>query len=110
PGEQERVVIVGREYARGALHLNEAAALLKADPIDVVVLLEARGYVRSVERITLEDDERTQLYARMRADRLSRAGKFDPTPEQIARDVIASERIEGIDARPWLRPESSRDY
>jgi len=44
-------------------------------------------------------------YARIREDRLKRAGKFEPTPKQVARDVIASERIEGVDARLWIRPD-----
>jgi len=38
----------------------------------------------------------------MREERLSREGRAHPPKELIARDVIASERIEGVDARVWI--------
>jgi len=105
PREQDRLGIVGREYQRGALSLEEVAALLHADRMDSVVLLERFGYVRSIDNILMGEHERLAQYARIREDRLSRAGKLEPTPEQVARDVIASERIESVDARLWIRPD-----
>ncbi len=105
PDEQDRLSIIGREYQHGALSLNDVAALLKSDPTDAVVILEEHGYIRPVETILLGDDARLALYARIKRDRESRAGKFEPTPEQITREVVASERIEGVDARRWIRPE-----
>jgi len=107
PKEQERLGIVGREYVSGALSVNEVAALLKADAMDVIPLLEELGHTRRIETLLLGDDTRAARYASIREERLSRAGqRFAPSVRDVARDVVASERIEGVDARPWIKRDA----
>jgi hypothetical protein len=93
--------VVGRAYAEGRLSLAEVAAVLRVSSSDAVAFLEASGFCRSLETIALPDDERQRILARIREDRLKRAGKPEGTA-LVARSVIASQRIEGMDARPWV--------
>lgn len=104
-GEQDRASIVGRQYARGELSLEEVGRLLELHPVDAVALLEALDYVRGTDAIRLKDDDRNRLLERIGRDRLRRSGVTPASRESIARDVIASERIEGIDARRWISRE-----
>ncbi|MGH7582808.1 MAG: hypothetical protein ACREL5_06240 [Gemmatimonadales bacterium] len=104
-GEKDRAGIVGRQYARGELTLEEVGRLLELHPVDAVALLEAMDYVRRVDTIRLADVDRSRLLERIRVDRLRRKGVVPVSREAIGRDVIASERIEGIDARRWISRE-----
>ncbi|MEX2204871.1 MAG: hypothetical protein WEF50_01430 [Myxococcota bacterium] len=72
----------GSAYAKGRISVDDVAKLL--------------------ELISMSPDDQALTYQPMRVDRLSRGGGFVPTPEMISRDVIASERIGGIDARAWF--------
>lgn len=91
--------IVGRAYQEGRLSLPEAAALLGAEPPDAVAYLESHGYARSVDASAAPDPAALE---RIDADRRARGGSLDLVERAIDREVIASQRIEGIDARPWL--------
>jgi hypothetical protein len=102
-GREEAVHTAGRLYAEGRASVSEVAAMLAMEEPDVVALLEEHGFRRSVEGLRLEDGVRSARLAAMRADRLQRRGEPAPTPSYVVRDVIASQRIEDIDARPWLR-------
>jgi hypothetical protein len=93
--------VVGRAYAEGRLSLAEVAAVLRVSSSDAVAFLETNGFCRSLETIALPDDERQRILAKIREDRLKRGGKPDATA-LVARSVIASQRIEGVDARPWV--------
>ena len=96
--------IVGQQYAEGLLSLPQIAQLLDLHPVDAVELLERRNYARGVDVIRLDDPDRASRLAAIRAARRSRAtAPF--TQEHVARDVIASERIEGVDARRWIPRE-----
>jgi hypothetical protein len=100
--QQHRLRIIGKEYLRAALSVDDVAVLLDVHPVDAIWLLEQNGYHRSVDVIVLEDDERSDRLARIRADRLMRSGIPQPSDDLIFRDVVSSQRIENIDARAWL--------
>lgn len=102
PSTHDRLKVVGRLHAAGQLSIGDASALLGCSVPDAVALLEARGYARSLDVIRLQPEARADLLARVRADRLRRGGAPAPSEERVQRNVIASERIEGIDARAWL--------
>ena len=101
PKCQEVLRIVGRQYVAGYLSMDEASKLLELDSVDAVALLQQGGYFRPIDRIELTEDARAEVYRRIREARLS--PRRTPTAEDVARDVIASERIEGIDARRWIQ-------
>lgn len=104
PGEQVTLHIVGRAYAEARLTLDEAAHLLSMPRTDAVAWLEEYGHARDLESIRLSDTERSSAFDVLRSDRISRGGVPSHNPERVARAVIASQRIEGVDARPWLHP------
>lgn len=47
----------------------------------------------------MTNEERSGHLARIRADRLARDGKPDPSEERVIRSVVTSQRLAGIDAR-----------
>jgi hypothetical protein len=51
--------------------------------------------------IALTDEGREAILDRIRRRRLEE-GQPSDSDEWIAREVIASQRIEGVDARPWI--------
>jgi hypothetical protein len=103
---QRRIVtLLGQKYQEAALEVDDVAALLDVHPVDAVALLEENGFARPLEAARLSDPDRQAIYASIRADRLVRNGEPKSTPEMVGRHVIASERIEGIDARRWIPRE-----
>lgn len=96
------LTIAGRAFAEGRLTVDEVASLLGTDIPTAVWSLEAHGFSRTIERITLPDEERNSIYARMREDRIARGGKPHVDLQMARREAIATQRIEGIDARKWL--------
>jgi len=105
PTKKEQVAIAGRAYVRGALSLLDVATLLNLHSVDAVVLLEELGFAKAIEQISLSDEDRERIYATMRRDRIQREARPNATPTAVARDVVASERIEGVDARRWIPRE-----
>ena len=89
--------IVGRSYAAGDATPQEAARALGMSLTDLVVFLESHGYQRTPEVVSLDAEDRANALERICATR----GR--PRSEHwIARDTVASQRIEGIDARSVL--------
>ena len=97
------LVTAGHIYAEGRASIDEVASMLARDVPDVVALLEERGYRRTIDELRLSDEERASRLAQIRDERISRQGEPREDRSLAARDTIASQRIEGIDARPWLR-------
>jgi hypothetical protein len=95
--------IVGEQYRRGNVPLRDVARLLGMSTSDAVFELEQDGFSRAANAISLTEDEREGVYQRLRRRRLQRSGPPVVDPELVERDVIASERIEGVDARAWIR-------
>lgn len=102
PETNVRVRLVGRGYSQGVLSAEEAATLLDVSITDAVALLEAHGHQRPIDVIGLTSQERAERLGSIRADRLRRQGAVDFSRELLLRDVVASERIENVDARKWL--------
>jgi hypothetical protein len=97
------VVAAGHAYAEGRLSIDEVAAVLGMGVPDAVALLEQQGFRRTVEGLRLTAEKRAERLRTIREDRMARAGATSARPDWVAREVIASQRIEDIDARPWLR-------
>jgi hypothetical protein len=102
PWMDQRLKLVGPEYAAGRLEIAGAALVLELTVPDTVAKLEECGYARALEHIELSADERNRFYQALRSDRLARNGKPAPSSATIARDVIATQRIESVDARSWV--------
>ena len=105
PRQLHQAKIIGNRYMEGALSLMDAAALLDMPRTDAVHLLETLGYSRPIEAIRLTPEERSEMLVRIRRDRLVREGNVEYSSELIDRTVIASERLEGVDVRGWMRTE-----
>jgi hypothetical protein len=93
----------GCAYAEGRLSIDEVASVLSMAPQDAVALLEEQGFRRSMGEIRLSEAARNEKLRAIREERLARRGEPDLREDLVAREVIASQRIEDIDARPWLK-------
>ncbi|MBX3466179.1 MAG: hypothetical protein KF878_04685 [Planctomycetes bacterium] len=91
----------GRAYAQGRITATEVALLLDLTPSDAVALLEEQGFHRPIGVIELTDADRAERLAKIREDRFARRGAPASSSDLIDRDVVASQRIEGVDARQW---------
>jgi hypothetical protein len=103
PAHAEVLRIVGDQYQRGNLGLRDAATVLGMSTSDLVFELEQDGFARPPSAVTLTEDRREAIYQRLRQQRLARTGPPVLNDDLVDRDVIASERIEGVDARAWIR-------
>lgn len=102
PQIQKRAKLVGQIYAKGELTLEEVSVLLDLSSTDAIWWLEQSGYSRSIQVIQLTDVERDRRFSQMRNDRLDRKGEPVFSEDHLLRDVVSSERIEGVDARLWF--------
>ncbi len=102
-GRAEVMRIVGEQYRRGHIRLKDAARLFEMSTSDAVFELEQDGFHRPADAITLTEADREAIYQRLRTRRLHRGGAPVVDQDLVERDVIASERIEGVDARAWIR-------
>jgi hypothetical protein len=98
----EMMRIVGEQYQRGNIRIHDAARLLGMSTSDMTFELEQDGFSRAPEQIMLTESEREAAYLRLRQRRLQHIAPA-ADPDLVERDVIASERIEGVDARAWIR-------
>ncbi len=101
--QADAMLAAGRAYAEGRLSIDEVAAVLGVVVSDAVALLQEQGFHRSVEDLRLSEEGLREKLRAIREERRARDGEPNARPELVARDVIASQRIEDIDARPWLR-------
>lgn len=99
------VTAAGHQYADGRVSVEEVAAMLDLEVPDAVALLEEHGFRRSVDGLRLAAEARRERLRRIREDRLARGGHPVLSIAYVVRDVIANQRIEGIDARAWLPRE-----
>ena len=103
PERRERLSVLGQLYAEAKISLSEVAKVLDVERADAIAELEEAGHWRAPEALVLEsDEERVALLAKVREDRLRRGGAPEPSDERAARSVIASSRIESVDARRWI--------
>lgn len=100
--ESEQFRIAAMAYAKGAIEIDVAANLLGLGRADLLAALEVNGFTRPPEVIALDAAHRSAIRGRLRANRLERSGTTTLDPDLVARDVIASQRIEDVDARRWL--------
>jgi hypothetical protein len=86
-------------YLDGTVSLHDLATVLERSRADLLAEFDAAGFDRPVGAIRLRHEERASILARLRADRLDRKGEPIVDGDKVCRDVIASQRFEGIDAR-----------
>lgn len=103
PRWDSRLRDAGNLFLDGKLEVADAARLLALEPSDIAFEFERLGYVRSIDRIVLSDGERTAMLEQIQRVGASRDGSL------VRRDVIASQRIEGIDARSHRVSTDDRD-
>lgn len=106
PQRDAKLSVAGPAYLERRLSLDEVCVFLQLPRSDAVALLEQYGFARPEENIRLSSAARNALLERIQEDRDARQGEPDPRPSHIAREVVATQRIEGVDARPWLPPEN----
>lgn len=104
PSSKETLQIIGRAYAEGRLSLDEVAHLTAMPRPDAVAWLEECGYARDLNVIALSEESRADRIARIRTDRQMRGGVPSLDPILVVRDLLASQRIEDVDARAWVTP------
>jgi hypothetical protein len=99
-----QVKSAGHAYMEGRLSIDEVASLVGRPVPDAVTLLEHLGYSRPPDVVMLTEDARREALSKLAYDRKERQGRPRSSPELVDRDVVATQRIEGVDARPWLPP------
>lgn len=104
PSLDAQFAVAGRAFVEGRLTLDEIASIFDMPRPEAVALLEKLGLSRPIEQIRLPEDKRRALLARIAAERQSRDGQPAFSEELVKRDVVATQRIENVDARPWLEP------
>jgi hypothetical protein len=90
-----------KAYSEGRATLAQTALQLGQSPTDAVFWLEER-YARGVELIRLKTAERQLILDQIVAERAARNGGPVLEPSLVEREVLASQRIESVDARAWL--------
>lgn len=105
----DRRLVEGERYERGEASIQELARVWGANVPDVLADLERMNITRSPDVLRLSDEGRRARLAKLRADRLVRDGEPARDPDAVNRSVIASQRIEGIDARGHLREMPGRE-
>lgn len=99
--------VLGAAYRDGRLTAYELAAVMQVTVVDAIAFLDEHGFARSVDKLQLTDAERARVFQKMRSDRIARNGSPPANAGDVAvRNVIASQRIEAVDARRWLPPRS----
>lgn len=83
-------------YMEGKLEIPQVARLVGASSADIAAEFERLGFVRHLATIRLSEAERLQ-----RAEQAMRPSSRDAR-DGVVREVVASQRIEGIDARRHL--------
>lgn len=92
----------GRLYLEGKVEVAELGRILSLEPFDIAFELERLGYSRRPEELVLRDGDREEMLLQLEKWRIEKRKS-----STVQRDVIASQRIEGIDARPHLRTRPS---
>lgn len=100
-GLSEALRVMGRAYADGRLSVGEVAVAVAVSAPDTVELLQKHGFVRPPEAQLLSNEQLGAALKRLRDERLRRGGAPFISNELLARDLIATERIEGVDVRSW---------
>ncbi len=99
-GSKHRLAVAGRAFIEGRISAGELANFLELNISDAIALLESSHYVRSRSAIQLSEEQRLEHYSKLRKRRLS--GDIDLLNERaIRREVLASNRIEGIGLPRW---------
>ncbi|MBK6514241.1 MAG: hypothetical protein IPM79_19090 [Polyangiaceae bacterium] len=93
-------------YADGRLSIDEVARRFVMGLADALVFLEEQGCRVAPAALRLTPEARAHLLSRIRAERIARGGEPRLERQLVLREVVASQRLEGIDARWVLRRRS----
>ena len=100
--KERNEVELGAAYKRASISVDDVAYAMHSDVFDALSVIEKLGYCRPVESIELSAEERAAKLGRIRENRIRRGGKVTVSESEISSSVIASQRLEGVDARPWV--------
>ena len=100
--KERSMIELGAAYNRALVSVHDVAYALHLDIFDALSLIEKHGYCRPIESIELSSEERAAQLKRIRENRIRRGGKVTVSESEISSSVIASQRLEGVDARPWV--------
>ncbi len=99
--DQRRKNALTVAYLAGVIDAADVARELGLDVAKVIVMFEEAGLARSLETTALDDVERDILESVLQT--AMRDPEAYDTPQWIGREVIASQRIEDVDARAQVR-------
>ncbi|MBN1204087.1 MAG: hypothetical protein JXB05_04075 [Myxococcaceae bacterium] len=103
PELNDQIQTVGRAYSEGRLSLDDVSRILQMSPHEAVALLEQCSFCRSFDAISIDPSRRKDRLRAIAAELQTSSKDWNPPSEDLLnRDVIASQRIEGVDAHPWL--------
>lgn len=102
-----RFDIVGKQYAEARIGLREAAEMVMCSLRDTVAEFDVRCYARPLASVVMTDQERAGALRSIREHRL-RNPDAQPREDYAAMSAIATLRLEGVDARPWILLEKDR--
>lgn len=96
------LLVLGRSYAAGKLDLADLEEALNLRREDVLVALEQHGFSRRpASALRAEPELEERVLQRLRQGRRANAPRRIADASRVRRDVVATQRIEGVDAR-WL--------
>ncbi len=99
----EQMKVFGPAFEQG-LTVSGVARALGVSKHEALDLLDLHGYAR---KSPLEGKAREEALAKLRRDMHRRGGKPEFPKELTADSVIASSRIEGVHAEPWIAPKKT---
>ncbi|NUN12110.1 MAG: hypothetical protein HUU55_00585 [Myxococcales bacterium] len=99
PRLDSQIKTAGRLYAEGCLQLQEIADMLGMNLEDVLWELQEAGFVRDKGFLALQPTKRESILAALREQRLVRRSKEQSNEVDIRSVVVATQRLEGVDAR-----------
>jgi hypothetical protein len=83
------------------LALEDVSLILQVSLSTAVALLEAHGFHRPVELIRLDPERRRQKLGAIARQVQTQVG-MPSSRDMLAREVVASQRLAGVDARAWV--------
>lgn len=96
-----RLLVAGRAYSEGRLTLREVGRLLCTTAEDTIASLEEHGFSRQPDVIKLTNEDRKAALSDIAQHLVKRQSAERDHLDLLWREVVASQRIEGVDARSW---------
>ncbi len=99
---EERLRVLAPKYAAGEMSPGHIARVLGITEEDALALMDKHEIARPLSALRLPDAKRAEFLERIESDRAKRDGAPRNDPKQATRAALASQRLEGVDARACL--------